>query len=875
MLFYAVFLPLFSVAVEGKYYTVVVKTSDSKWAGTDAHVSIRVRGTTGNINNRELDSNTDDFERGSKDTFVIQDHDIGYVKGMYVSRNEAGLLPNWKLDYIKIKVTGAADSIFNYNNWVSKHGWTKLTLTCDQGYEVNNEGYCDVKDIDECTVSNPCGPNSVCVNLVGSYFCRCLNGYEHVPGNSNQCQDKDECQNFPCDYAKSTCHNIPGDYQCNCKAGYQSIDSKLCENRDECASNTHSCDTSISTCVDEEGDYRCNCFQGYTQGSNNKLCNPVRCVALNNPHGGTFEPARCTQSNANVFGDKCIVKCGEGYIISDSSHGRLTCGSNTLWQGTMVRCNAISCPRLPLIQNGQIFPDLCTSVGLEYKRSCLYRCVSGYELKGNQFRYCKANGAWDGAEPTCKKIVRKPWISCPSSINEDLPPGQSEASVSSKWQEPKSNVEAAQITINPPEISSSYKFPVGQTKVTWIASNSVGSANCSIYVTLSDKEAPKLLKCPANIHQVSGGSKVVTWVEPSYSDNVKVTKIEASIPNGSVFSLGTTNVVYTAFDANGNRNDDCAFYVRLRRPPCYDPVGPSNGTRSCSVFGVTKFCQVTCDSGSRLYKESSLFWVCGNNGVWKPSDVIPDCVVASLKDSNSSCEDNRIEMTVPDLLLSRNVTYCAKCPSGMFKSSKTDCSLCAAGTYNNQQGQLQCNLACPAGTSSLPGAKSSSDCKPKCSSGRFSETGLGPNCHFCPYDTYQNQVQQTSCIPCPNGTSTVSNGADSLSDCGVKSQIIRMDPLVANINEGENVNVSCFATGIPTPTYSWTFRGNYPPGFLGQMSQPSIKNSNGEVIGSKLLIQGATYFNSGSYECKVTNPRGEDKALTQINVAKVFDSGSG
>ena len=55
----------------------------------------------------------------------------------------------------------------------------------------------------------------------------------------------------------------------------------------------------------------------------------------------------------------------------------------------------------------------------------------------------------------------------------------------------------------------------------------------------------------------------------------------------------------------------------------------------------------------------------------------------------------------------------AKCPSGMFKSSKTDCSPCPAGTYNNQQGQLQCNLACPTGTSSLPGAKSSSDCKRK------------------------------------------------------------------------------------------------------------------------------------------------------------------
>lgn len=69
-------------------------------------------------------------------------------------------------------------------------------------------------------------------------------------------------------------------------------------------------------------------------------------------------------------------------------------------------------------------------------------------------------------------------------------------------------------------------------------------------------------------------------------------------------------------------------------PPCFDPVGPFNGTRSCSIFGVTKFCQVTCDSGSRLYKESSLFWICGTNGVWNPSDVIPDCVGEILQNRN-------------------------------------------------------------------------------------------------------------------------------------------------------------------------------------------------------------------------------------------------
>ena len=53
----------------------------------------------------------------------------------------------------------------------------------------------------------------------------------------------------------------------------------------------------------------------------------------------------------------------------------------------------------------------------------------------------------------------------------------------------------------------------------------------------------------------------------------------------------------------------------------------------------------------------------------------------------------------------------AKCPTGTYKSSNTICSNCPAGTYNDQQGQLQCTQNCPSGTSSLPGAKSSSDCK--------------------------------------------------------------------------------------------------------------------------------------------------------------------
>ena len=81
-------------------------------------------------------------------------------------------------------------------------------------------------------------------------------------------------------------------------------------------------------------------------------------------------------------------------------------------------------------------------------------------------------------------VVSKPWIRCPDLITQDLLLGKSTADVSSVWKGPTSNVELAQITISPPEISSSYQFPYGTTKVTWTASNSEGSESCSIFVII-------------------------------------------------------------------------------------------------------------------------------------------------------------------------------------------------------------------------------------------------------------------------------------------------------------------------------------------------------------------------------------------------------
>ena len=57
------------------------------------------------------------------------------------------------------------------------------------------------------------------------------------------------------------------------------------------------------------------------------------------------------------------------------------------------------------------------------------------------------------------------------------------------------------------------------------------------------------------------------------------------------------------------------------------------------------------------------------------------------------------------------------------------------------------------------------------------------------------------------------------------------------------------------------------------MSQQSLTNANGDVIGSRLIITGATYENTGTYECTVTNTHGSAMAFAKINVEKVIDHG--
>ena len=142
---------------------------------------------------------------------------------------------------------------------------------------------CYVVDIDECSTSTfACDPRAVCLNTIGSFACRCTNGFT---GDGQTCNggchyfyifqyDLPSCMRlrFNDDSFNNICNTIPANsYYCsthfaNCFIYECSFFSDI----NECLSpETFHCDPNAS-CRNTQGSYSCICNHGFTQ--NGDIC---------------------------------------------------------------------------------------------------------------------------------------------------------------------------------------------------------------------------------------------------------------------------------------------------------------------------------------------------------------------------------------------------------------------------------------------------------------------------------------------------------------------------------------------------------------------------------------------------------------------------
>ncbi|XP_072172386.1 uncharacterized protein [Diadema setosum] len=158
------------------------------------------------------------------------------------------------------------------------------------------------------------------------------------------------------------------------------------------------------------------------------------------------------------------------------------------------------------------------------------------------------------------------FANCPS--DQTVVVGFGATSGTATWTAPTATDNYGTVSIAS-NFNSGDAFPLGDTAVTYTATDSYGnSATCSFVVSVSatgDSTPPVFANCPADVSvQVTTGvtEALVSWTAPTATDNSGVVTVTSTRSPGDAFSVGTTQVVYTATDGSGNQ-DVCSFFVTV------------------------------------------------------------------------------------------------------------------------------------------------------------------------------------------------------------------------------------------------------------------------------------------------------------------------
>lgn len=82
----------------------------------------------------------------------------------------------------------------------------------------------------------------------------------------------------------------------------------------------------------------------------------------------------------------------------------------------------------------------------------------------------------------------------------------------------------------------------------------------------ADTESPRILHCPSTVTATANSGQNyatgVTWTDPLFQDNVAVDEVETTHQMQGQFTIGSTEVTYTAEDEAGNKGR-CVFNVTV------------------------------------------------------------------------------------------------------------------------------------------------------------------------------------------------------------------------------------------------------------------------------------------------------------------------
>jgi hypothetical protein len=194
-----------------------------------------------------------------------------------------------------------------------------------------------------------------------------------------------------------------------------------------------------------------------------------------------------------------------------------------------------------------------------------------------------------GNSNTCSMTVtvldtQNPTISCPANITVNADPAQCQALVNIGNAIGADNCGVLSITNNHP----SNVYTVGITNVLWTVLDIHGNtATCTQSIVVNDNQIPSII-CPSNISVNAVAGLCTANVNVPLvvtSDNCSIASIVNSYNAGGanatgIYPVGTTTVVYTVTDVNGNTNN-CSINITVtdnQNPSLTCPANVTTGT---------------------------------------------------------------------------------------------------------------------------------------------------------------------------------------------------------------------------------------------------------------------------------------------------------
>ncbi|XP_069561799.1 fibrillin-1 [Brachyistius frenatus] len=251
-----------------------------------------------------------------------------------------------------------------------------------------------LKDINECRMINTLCSNGRCRNTIGSFRCRCDNGYA-LDSDERNCTDIDECRISPDLCGQGRCVNTAGDFECECLEGYESgfMMMKNCMDIDECERNPLLCRG--GECINTEGSFQCICPEGHEiapDGSacldinecelSDRLCKNGQCVNMIGRYQCACDTGyKSTENRLECVDiDECTIENGGCETFCTNSEGsyECSCHSGYALMPDLRSCTDIDeCEESPDICDG----GQCTNTPGTYQCLCFDGFMSSEDMK--------------------------------------------------------------------------------------------------------------------------------------------------------------------------------------------------------------------------------------------------------------------------------------------------------------------------------------------------------------------------------------------------------------------------------------------------------------------------------------------------------------